>query len=254
MAHYQITLAYDGTHFLGFQRSGRLRTVQGEVEAALRALGWRERIILSAGRTDAGVHASGQVIAFDLEWNHGAQALGKALNARLPEDVAVQDCREAGADFHPRYDATRRTYQYRIYAQPERNPLLERYAWRVWPAPETQRLHLAAERLLGTHDFAAFGTPPRTGGSTVRTVYHAAWQSTPQGLVFEVSANAFLYHMVRRLVFWQVLTGQGRLSLEQLALAVDAAQALTPGLAPPQGLTLVEVCYEGNRAEGRQEE
>lgn len=253
MARYQITLAYDGTNFLGFQRSGRLRTVQGEVEKALRGLGWQDRVILSAGRTDTGVHATGQVIAFDLDWNHSAEALGKALNAALPQDVAAQDCREAAADFHPRYNAIRRTYRYCIYTQPERNPLLERYAWRVWPALDVQRLREAAALLPGTHDFAAFGTPPRAGGSTVRSVAHAAWQSTQQELVFEVSANAFLYHMVRRLVFWQVLVGAGRLDLEQWALAVNATQTLAPGLAPPQGLTLVRVAYPES-VTGRQEE
>lgn len=254
MARYQITLAYDGTNFLGFQRSGKLRTVQAEVEKALRGLGWQDRIILSAGRTDTGVHASGQVIAFDLEWNHSAETLGKALNAALPNDVAVQECREAAADFHPRYDATRRTYHYRIICKPERDPLLERFAWRVWPALDERRLHETARLLTGTHDFAAFGTPPRDGGSTVRTVFHAAWETTQHGLLFTVSANAFLYHMVRRLVYWQVLAAQDRLSLEDWAQAVQAARPLTPGLAPAQGLTLVEVCYDRNASFARQEE
>lgn len=247
MARYQITLAYDGTHFLGFQRSGRSRTVQGVFESALRGLGWDGRAILSAGRTDTGVHASGQVVAFDLEWSHSAEALGKALNAALPEDMAVQACRETGPDFHPRYDATRRTYQYRTLYKPQRDPLGERYAWRLWPALDAELLRQAAALLTGTHDFAAFGNPPRAGGSTVRSVYHAAWSPAGEGLLFEVCANAFLYHMVRRMVFWQVLVGQGRMSLEDLALAVNAAQPGSPGLAPPQGLTLVEVRYEGRQ-------
>lgn len=243
MAHYQITLAYDGTHFLGFQRSGQSRTVQGEFEAALRRLGWHEETILYAGRTDTGVHASGQVVSFALDWSHSIDELISALNANLPVDAAVQAAQVVDASFHPRYHAIRRCYQYRIYCSPARNPLAERFAWRVWPAVDEQRLHEAARLLTGTHDFAAFGTPPRAGGSTVRTVFHAVWQPQAQGLLFEISANAFLYHMVRRLVYWQVLTGQNRLSLEQLALAVEASQPLTPGLAPPQGLTLVEVRY-----------
>jgi tRNA pseudouridine38-40 synthase len=245
MARYQIILAYDGTHFLGFQRSGSTRTVQGVVEAALRKLGWQERILLSAGRTDTGVHASGQVIAFNLDWSHSTEDLGRAVNAMLPEDVAVKSIQEAAPDFHPRYQAVRRFYRYSIYCSPERDPLLDRFAWRVWPVVDEQRLHEAARILPGTHDFSAFGTPPRAGGSTVRTVYHAVWQPQAQGLLFEVSANAFLYHMVRRLVYWQVLTAQKRLSLEQWALAVEAAQQLTPGLAPPNGLVLTEVGYPG---------
>ena len=243
MARYQITLAYDGTHFLGFQRSPKARTVQGEVEAALRKLGWQERAILFAGRTDTGVHASGQVIAFDLDWSHSVDELGRALNANLPGDVAALAAQEAAPDFHPRYQALSRCYQYHIYCQPDRHPLLDRFAWRVWPAVDEQRLSEAARLLPGTHDFAAFGTPPRTGGSTVRTVYQAVWQPQAQGLLFEISANAFLYHMVRRLVFWQVLVGQNRLDLEQLALAVETAQSLAPGLAPAHGLVLAEVRY-----------
>lgn len=245
MARYQFILAYDGTHFLGFQRSGGSRTVQAVIETALQTLGWQDRTILYAGRTDTGVHASGQVIAFDLDWEHTPEELGRALNANLPVDVAVRSAQVAAPDFHPRFQAARRTYQYRIYCQPERDPLQERFAWRVWPAVDEQRLHEAARLLPGTHDFAAFGTPPRAGGSTVRTVYQAGWQPQAQGLLFEISANAFLYHMVRRLVFWQVLAGQGRLDLKQLALAVEAAQPQTPGLAPPHGLSLAEVSFRG---------
>lgn len=243
MARYQITLAYDGTHFLGFQRSGSDRTVQGEFEAALRKIGWQERTILFAGRTDAGVHASGQVVAFDLDWAHSIEALVHALNANLPDDVAVKTAQPARPDFHPRYQAEWRRYQYSIYCSAHRDPFLQRSAWRVWPEVDEQRLHEAARLIPGTHDFAAFGTPPRVGGSTIRTVYKAVWQPQAQGLLFEVTANAFLYHMVRRMVYWQVLAGQNRLDLEQLALAVEAAQPLTPGLAPPHGLVLAEVHY-----------
>lgn len=243
MAHYQITLAYDGTHFLGFQRSGSERTVQGVVEAALQRLGWQGESVLYAGRTDTGVHASGQVVAFALDWSHTNEALLQALNANLPVDAAVLAVEKAMPDFHPRFAALSRQYQYRIYCSSARNPLSDRYSWRVWPAVDEQRLHEAARLLPGTHDFAAFGSPPRAGGSTVRTVNYAVWQPQAQGLLFEISANAFLYHMVRRLVYWQVLVGQNRLDLEQLALAVNAAQPQSPGLAPPQGLTLVGVQY-----------
>lgn len=245
MARYQLILAYDGTHFLGFQRHGKSRTVQAVLEAALRGLGWQERTILYAGRTDTGVHASGQVAAFDLDWTHSESELQAALNAHLPDDVAVQAARVVRPDFHPRYDAISRRYRYRIFCQPARNPLLERYAWRVWPAVDENLLHAAAPLLIGTHDFAAFGAPPRTGGSTIRAVSHAAWTRCEQGWVFDIAANAFLYHMVRRSVYWLVLAGQNRLATDQLALAVERSQPLTPGLAPPNGLVLAEVSYPG---------
>ena len=243
MAHYQIKLAYDGTDFQGFQRLGKGRSVQDEVEKALRRFGWHGRTILGAGRTDTGVHASGQVIAFDLDWTHTTGELQNALNAHLPADVAVMAAQEAPADFHPRYDAQARTYRYRIYHLPQRDPLQERFAWRVWPALDFSNLQKAAILLLGEHDFAAFGAPHKKGGCTVRRVFRAVWEQQAGGLLFEISANAFLYHMVRRLVFTQVLAGSGKLALDDLAQGVLAAQSQPPGLAPAHGLVLHEVLY-----------
>jgi tRNA pseudouridine38-40 synthase len=248
MARYQVILAYDGTRYLGFQRQADTRTVQYEVEKALRQLNWQGRTLLAAGRTDTGVHASGQVITFDLDWNHPDVELLRALNAYLPEDVAARQVCQAAKDFHPRFDAVSRTYLYRIYCQPNRDPLLERYAWRVWPAAELEGLQAAAGYLPGIHDFAAFGTPPKAGGSTIRTVYQADWNLKDPYLEFTIKADAFLYHMVRRLVSLQVEIGQGRLPHERMHqyLEGESATALQ-GLAPPQGLTLAEVNYEDNR-------
>src|SRR3972149_886525 len=245
MERSQVILAYDGTHFLGFQRQGKGRTVQGAVETALRKLGWQERTILAAGRTDTGGHASGQVITFDIEWNHPAEALQKAMNALLPPDVSVCEIQLTRVDFHPCYDAISRCYRYHLYCQPERNPLKERYAWRVWPAPHTGLLNQAASLLVGTHDFAAFGTPPRTRGTTVRTVFQAGWQEDGIDQIFEITANAFLYHMVRRLVYLQVMVGQGRQALDavQHSLLPQGKGIQVKGLAPAHGLELVDVSY-----------
>jgi tRNA pseudouridine38-40 synthase len=245
MEHYKVTLAYDGTQFFGFQRQGLARTVQLEVETALRKLNWQGRTILSSGRTDSGVHAAGQVIAFDLDWSHGCQNLGRALNANLPHDVAVKTVEVVPADFHPRYDALSRCYQYHLWFAQDRDPLKDRYAWRTWPPCEGELLQEAARLLLGAHDFTAFGVPPRPNGSTVRRVLQTDWQVNGEGLwTFLVEANAFLYHMVRRMVFVQVMVGQRRLGLEELRQAVMHGRPMTPGLAPPQGLVLEEVHYE----------
>lgn len=246
MVRYQVILAYDGTDFKGFQRQANARSVQGEFESALTRLNWQGRAILSAGRTDSGVHASGQVVAFDLDWPHSPAELGQALNAYLPGDMAVQGVRVVAPDFHPRYDACARTYHYQVYCQSERHPLLERYAWRVWPEVQQTLLRQAAQLLIGRHDYSAFGTPPHPRGSTVREVFRAEWQEQADGYHFTVTANAFLYHMVRRMVFLQVQVGQGRLALETLAKGVQAAFPLAPGLAPAQGLTLKEVLYGEN--------
>lgn len=250
MARYQIIIAYDGTGFAGFQRQAKARTVQGELEAALRKIGWQGQAILAAGRTDTGVHASGQVAAFDLDWEHPLPQLQAALNANLPADVAVQQVHPAAADFHPRFDALARRYQYRVWCGGTRDPLHERYAWRVWPAVELQDLQAASRYLPGTHDFAAFGTPPRTGGSTIRCVYRADWRRDGSELVFEIAANAFLFRMVRRIVYVLVAVAQGRLSTGQLESSlVDKKLEAVHGLAAAQGLSLVEVIYQPDTLE-----
>jgi tRNA pseudouridine38-40 synthase len=244
MERYQVILAYDGSEFMGFQRQARARTVQGVVENALRRLGWQGKSLLAAGRTDAGVHASGQVIAFDLEWNHPEEDLRNALNAGLPADVAARAVQKAPADFHPRYDARLRTYRYRLFCDEVRQPLRERFAWRVWPPVNPDRLRQASALLEGKHDFAAFGTPPRPSSSTVRTVFHTSWQQDGDELVFEISAEAFLYHMVRRLVAAQVEAAQGRIEVEWISAALSGRQGLAQvGLAPACGLALIEVRY-----------
>jgi tRNA pseudouridine38-40 synthase len=253
MARYQVILAYDGTKFFGFQRQAsgpKERTVQAVVETALRQLGWQGKTILASGRTDTGVHAAGQVIAFDLDWAHAPEALRSAVNAHLPADVAVQAVSQAADDFHPRYAAQARRYCYRMYCQPVRHPLRERYAWRVWPPVDIDRLREASVHLYGTHDFAAFGTPPRAGSSTVRTVTRAEWTAvSPDELIFEIIGNAFLFRMVRRLTGFQVAIGQGLIEPQAMRECLESGtNALVQSLAPPQGLTLVQVIYRDDQA------
>lgn len=246
MARYQVNLVYDGTQFSGFQRQAKHRTVQSVLEEALRKLGWKGASLLVAGRTDTGVHAAGQVVAFDLEWNHSEQALLQALNACLPLDVAVHKVQIAQDDFHPRFAARARAYRYRLYLSEIRDPLRDRYAWQVWPAPDRLLLERAASLLTGTHDFAAFGTPPLAGRSTKRHIYRASWTEHGDELEFDVTGNAFLYRMVRRLVGLQVRIAQKRLPFEALSDYLEQSDA-NPNrvleLAPPQGLTLIEVYY-----------
>jgi tRNA pseudouridine38-40 synthase len=165
--------------------------------------------------------------------------------------IAVREVAVVADDFHPRYDARVRSYQYQVYCQPDRDPLKERYAWRVWPALDLDRLQAAARLFPGAHDFAAFGTPPRPDGSTVRIVYRAGWKAQASGLLFEVSANAFLYHMVRRLVFLQVLVGSGTVEPGSARKSDHSTQPQTPGLAPPHGLVLSEVRYTLNEQENQ---
>ncbi len=244
MARYKLILAYDGTNFHGSQYQADARTVQGELESSLRRLGWADKSVVFAGRTDAGVHAAGQVAAFDLNWQHPLHKLRNALNALLPADLAVRQITPVAPSFHPRFGALSRSYVYQIYCQPTRNPLRDRFAWQVWPQPNFDILTEAAAIFPGVHNFSGFGTPTRPGGSTIRALTVAAWQTSADELHFRVTANAFLYHMVRRLVFVQIRAGQGNLSLSDLISALEDPQGPPlQGLAPPQGLSLVDVQY-----------
>jgi tRNA pseudouridine38-40 synthase len=245
MARYQLILAYDGTGFSGFQRQGKTRTVQQVVETALKELGWQEETIFFAGRTDAGVHASGQVIVFTLDWQHEDATLVDALNARLPVDVVVQSIAQTEAEFHPRYDASSRTYNYHIYHLPHNQPLLDRYAWRIWPPLEGSLLNQAAQLFIGRYDFSAIGRAMKPGSSTIREVFESNWTSQENGWRYEIRANAFLYHMVRRLVFMQVQFAKGSTTVVDLKKGLEEKVIIKPGLAPSKGLVLVKVLYEG---------
>jgi tRNA pseudouridine38-40 synthase len=262
MARYQLTVAYDGTDFFGSQRQAppkagpgaSKRTVQGELEKALCKLGWTGRSVIMSGRTDTGVHATGQVASFDLDWSHSDDDLIHALNAGLPADLAVHNAQMVYAKFHPRFDAIARRYRYKLFCQPLRDPVRERFAWRVWPQINSDSLANTAQLFLGTHDFSAFGSPTTRGGNTVRTVMKAEWLQVEQDeWRFEVKANAFLYRMVRRLVFVQVAIAQGKVSAEAISRSLvkqssagtrsETFTTVPSGLAPARGLTLVEVTY-----------
>ena len=261
MARYQLTLAYEGTSFFGSQRQAstgpslgaKRRTVQGELERALCELGWTGRSVIMAGRTDAGVHATGQVASFDLDWSHSNEELVRALNAVLTSDLAVHKAQMVHGTFHPRFDAISRTYRYKLFCQPLRHPLRERFAWRVWPTIDGAVLADTAKGFLGTHDFSAFGSPTTPKGTTVRTIVKADWYQTSEAQDewhFEVQADAFLYRMVRRLVFVQVAIAQGKVPAESVAhslverVPAGKRNELPAGLAPAHGLTLVEVAYK----------
>ncbi len=241
MERYQLTLSYDGTEYKGFQRQGKTRTVQLEIERVLKKLGWHGKSILFSGRTDSGVHALGQVIAFDLQWKHAETDLLNAFNAKLPADISVLSCARVKNDFHPRFDAKSRVYMYRILVSKQRQPLKERYEWRIAENLDMDMLNLAAGAIVGTHDFKCVGRAMKEDGSTIRTVDHAHWTREPgESLRFEICANAFLYHMVRRIVFLQTLIARSRMSIDQFRDMIDAKHAGKPGIAPPHGLCLMK--------------
>ena len=239
----KAVIAYEGTDFLGFQRQAQGPTVQGVLEEVLAEIAGHGVRVLGAGRTDAGVHAEGQVVAFDLAWRHSLDDLRNALNALLPRSIAVLEVAWAPEGFHPRFDAVSRTYRYRVFNRPVRSPFEERFAWHVPEPLDVERMNLAAALFVGVHDFASFGQPTQ-GEATVREVYRARWERRGDLVLFEVEANGFLRGMVRSLVGTLVDVGRGRLvpaDVERILQARDRSAA--SATAPPQGLFLVHVRY-----------
>lgn len=248
MTRYRATLAYDGTAYQGFQRqAGSTPTIQLALEQALVRVTGQTATVTGAGRTDTGVHATGQVIAFDVAWRHSDADLLRALNAVLPDDIALQDIAPQPG-FHPRFDAVARLYTYDVLNAPQRQPLLRRRAWHVWTPLDRDALDVAAALLLGEHDFATFGQPPQ-GTNTVRAVLRSEWAAQPVNggalLRYTIEANAFLQHMARRIVGMMVDVGRGALTLAQFEAAFRAADLAQAGtLAPPHGLVLAQVRYD----------
>lgn len=235
---------YDGTEYHGFQLLTDRPSVQGALEQVLQRLTGQPTRIRYAGRTDAGVHAEGQVIAADLRWRHSVADLERAWNALLPADIAVrQVARVTDASFHPRYSARSRVYRYTVWTAPWRSPLHGRYT-HYEPRPlDLERMNQAAALLVGSHDFASFGQPTQ-GDSTVREVLRTDWQRTGWTLHFEIEANAFLRRMVRTIVGTLLETGKGQRSVESVGEVLAAQnRALAAPPAPACGLCLVEVKY-----------
>lgn len=241
---YRATVAYDGTAYRGFQRQANAPSIQAALEEALAHISGQPVRIVGSGRTDAGVHATGQVIAFNLSWRHPIGDLRSAFNANLPTDIAVLEVSETDASFHPRFDALSRRYEYQLYVAPVRNPLLRWRAWQLREPLSVEDIHEAIDFLVGTHDFSTFGSPPQ-GENAVRTVFEVAWQDDLSGnYSFTITANGFLYRMVRTITATLVMVGQGDMTAAAFQGILAARQrALAAPPAPPYGLTLTMVSF-----------
>ena len=242
--YYRAVVEYDGTDLLGFQIQSQGRTVQGEIEHVLRRLVGRPVRVAGAGRTDAGVHATGQVTAFRVPWKHAVGDLFRAINALLPEDIAFRSLDLAPDDFHPRFSAVKRCYRYQFGLWPGHSPLRSRYAWELGPGLDIEAMRRAAAHVVGVHDFATFGQPPQ-GDITIREVFSVTLTHEPPWLYLDICANAFLRRMVRTIVAALVQVGQGRRSIESIPALIQARdRSLSPPPAPAKGLILTHVFYE----------
>ena len=245
MPTFAALVAYDGTEYFGFQRQVETQpTVQSTIEDVLSQLARQPVTLLGSGRTDRGVHAVGQVITFTFDWRHSNFDLHRAINANLPEDIAILQLKQVPSSFHPRFDARRREYEYTVYDGSVRHPLKRRASWYVHRKLDETKMNLAAKCLVGVHDFATFGQPPQ-GSSTVRELFEASWVRVNDEIIFRIAANAFLYRMARSIVGSLKLVGEGSWTIEDFVGAFEAKNRDACGMvAPPQGLCLVSITYE----------
>ncbi|HEX9188635.1 MAG TPA: tRNA pseudouridine(38-40) synthase TruA [Vicinamibacteria bacterium] len=246
MPLYRVTLAYDGTDFLGWQLQPRGgRTVQGAVEEALSRLAAGARVAVSAaGRTDAGVHALGQVASFDLPRAIAPEELRRALNGLLPGDVRVLDAAPAPPGFHARKSAASKLYRYELDCGGIQLPQRRRFAGFVPRPLDEGAVRATAALYLGRHDFASLASAGSSAKTTVRTVLRSEATFSGTTLAYEAEADGFLRRMVRSMVGGLVAAGRGAVAVEALARALEARDRRTwPAPAPPCGLTLVRVLY-----------
>lgn len=251
MGRIAFTVAYDGTRYQGFQVQRTGPTIQGELEAALRRLTGEAIRVTGAGRTDAGVHAAGQVAACAISKTWPLTELQRALNAVLPADIAVLELVEAPVRFHPRYSAHSRTYRYRIWNAPVRSPAERLYSLHVTQPLDLAAMNAACAALIGEHDFATFGSPVGRSRNTVRHIYRAEWGRCGFQVWFDVEANAFLRRMMRGLTGTLLLVGQGRLAPTAVAeLLATRTRSQSGPSVPAHGLWLLKVTYPSAVWEG----
>ncbi len=246
----KLTLAYDGTDFAGWQIQANGRSVQGTVQAALERISGEPITLTGSGRTDAGVHALGQVASFNTASSHACDVFYRALNAELPDDVTVVAAEEAPTGFHALRSARRKRYRYIVHDGNVRDVFARRYVWR-WPTQlDDAAMSRAAAALVGRHDYSSFETAGSERESSVRTVYavdvvRPFASDRPHEIQIEVEADGFLYNMVRAIVGTLVEVGRGARPESWVAEALAARDRSAAGrTAPPQGLFLLWVRYD----------
>ncbi|HEY7493249.1 MAG TPA: tRNA pseudouridine(38-40) synthase TruA [Candidatus Tectomicrobia bacterium] len=240
----KLLLAYSGTHYHGWQVQPRLRTVQGTLEACLARITDGPVRLYAAGRTDAGVHALGQVAHFDTTSAIALPALQRGLNSLLPNDIVLLQASEVSADFHARYAAQQKTYAYIVHNHLLRSVFHVPYAWHLPQPLDLTAMRMATQTLLGQHDFSAFRAAACAAHSPVRCLFRVAVKRRAARIFFVLCADGFLQHMVRNIVGTLVEIGRGHLPGSAMATILQSRQRQQAGpTAPPHGLFLVRVTY-----------
>jgi tRNA pseudouridine38-40 synthase len=245
MRTLKITLAYDGTRFVGWQRQAEGESIQGVLEEALTRFEGAPVTVHGAGRTDAGVHALAQVASVRLTCGHDVGTLARALNAQLPEDLRVLGVEEAPLDFHARFDARAKTYRYQIRSGGVASPFDRGYVWNLPERLNIEAMRAAAEALIGRHDFAAFQSIGTSVPDSVRTIARSDIRTEDGLVLYEVTGDGFLRHMVRAIVGTLVEVGRGwRPAASTAMLLAGGTRAQAGATAPAHGLFLVRVDYD----------
>lgn len=245
MRTLKITLAYDGTRFVGWQRQADGESIQGLLEDALARFEGGPVAAHGAGRTDAGVHALGQVASVRVTFAHDVGTLTRALNAHLPADVRVVCVEDAEDGFHARFSASGKTYRYQIRNTTTATPFDRAFVWHLPEPLSLAPMTTAAALLIGTHDFSAFRSVGSDISSPVRTVTRSEWRNNAGLLTYEISGDGFLRHMVRAIVGTLVEIGRGWRQPEEISgLLTGATRADAGATAPPLGLFLASVDYD----------
>ena len=248
MRFFKLTLAYDGTEFIGWQRQPKRRTVQGVLEQTLSQILQEQVLCKSSGRTDSGVHALAQMVTFQSVTRHPPEAITKALNAELPDDMFVFEVSEAPADFNPIRDAVRKRYRYVIQDGRVRDIFDRQYVWQVFRRLDVQAMQQAAKHLVGTHDFQSFESHGSSRLTTVRTIYDLLVErregERTDRVIIEVEADGFLYNMVRNIAGTLMLIGKGKHPPDwPLSILAAKDRRVCGPTAPAQGLFMMWVEY-----------
>jgi tRNA pseudouridine38-40 synthase len=240
----KLVVGYRGTRYHGWQIQPNVLTVQGTLEAALKTIVNETIRIHASGRTDAGVHALGQVVHFDTTSPIATSSLLRGLNSLLPADVVVKRARDVTTDFHARYSARRKTYAYVVHNHPLRPAFHMSYVWHITQPLDLSAMHSAGDILIGQHDFSAFRAASCAAKSPVRSLMRLTVQRRGKRILFLLTADGFLQHMVRNIVGTLVQIGRGQIDAAAMPVILQSCQRKMAGpTAPPQGLYLVRVMY-----------
>ena len=245
MRRIKLTVAYDGTNYHGWQYQPGSPTIEGELNKHLSELFKEEIIVIGASRTDSGVHALCNVAVFDTEARIPAERVAYALNQRLPEDIRIRKSEEVVSDFHPRKQATRKTYEYKIVNEEFSNPTERLYAHFTYVPLDENKMQEAADYLIGEHDFQSFCAAGSTAQTTVRTIYDITVERKETIISIKVTGNGFLYNMVRIIAGTLIEVGKGRFKPEQVKEILEAKDRTKAGpTAPAKGLMLYQYQFE----------